>query len=60
MPPYLSLETKGENHGRSYLYGAAGAQAAAGDGAALVLPQPFPCDAWRAALPGVHGFVKRA
>src|SRR5262249_62241718 len=40
--------------------GATGAPAPAGNGAALVLPQPLPGDARRSPLPGVRGLVKRA
>jgi hypothetical protein len=54
------LQNEGHHYGGSYPYGAVGAQAVAGDGAALVLPRSFPCDTRRAALSGVHGFVKEA
>jgi hypothetical protein len=54
------LQNEGRDHGRSYLHGATGAQAVAGNGAALVLPEPFPRDTRRAALSGVHGFVTHA
>jgi hypothetical protein len=58
-PPYV-IVNKGHHYGRSFGYGAAGAQAVAGNCTSLVLPQPLSRHARRAALPGVHGYVKQA
>jgi hypothetical protein len=56
-PPYFS-SNEGHHHGRSSGYGAAGAQAFAGNCSSLVLPQSLPRDARRTPLSGVHGDVK--
>jgi hypothetical protein len=56
-PPYLFDQAKEICHGRNSLDGAAGAQPAAGDGAALVLPRPFPSHARPTPLSGKHSFV---
>jgi hypothetical protein len=47
-------------HGRNSFYGSTDTQSAAGDCAALVVPQPLPRLARPAALPGMHQIVKSA
>jgi hypothetical protein len=49
----------GLSDGRISLYGSTGAPAVAGDGAALVVPEPLPRFARPAALPGMHEIVSR-
>jgi hypothetical protein len=48
----------GLRHDRNSLYLSTDPQPAAGDGAALVVSQPFPRLAWKAAMPGVSRFLK--
>jgi len=55
-----ALQDERHYDGGSLVHGAVGAQAVAGDGAALVLPQPFPRKPRRAPLPRMHGLVKCA
>jgi hypothetical protein len=55
MPPYLPvMGTTGVDDGRNSLDCSIGPQSAAGDGAPLVLPKPFPRDSRSKALRGVH------
>jgi hypothetical protein len=56
----IYLENEGYCDGRASLHGPDGAQSAASDGTALVLPKPFPRDARQASLRRMHGFVNGA
>jgi hypothetical protein len=49
----------GSSHGGSSFYRSTGAPAAAGDGAALVVQEPLPRLARKAALPELHEIVSR-
>jgi hypothetical protein len=46
------------SHDRNTFHGTAGAQSAAGDCAALVVPEPVPRLARRTTLPGMHEIVR--
>jgi hypothetical protein len=60
VPPHLLTGDNGLCHDRNSLYLSTGTQSAAGDCAALVLPQPLPRVAGTASVPGMHQFVNRA
>jgi len=61
MPPYVVSEgDEGLCDGGIIVHGSNHTQPAPGDGAALVLQEPFPRDTRPPPLRRMHGFVKRA